>query len=95
MGIVSGIVLFIVVWVLVFFVVLPLRLETQGDSGDVVPGTHRSAPADFRLGRKALLATYFAVPIFAVLATIIVTGAIGVRDFDWFGNMTSAPLSAD
>ena len=36
MNIVSGLVLFSIVWFMVFFVVLPLRLKTQGEAGEVV-----------------------------------------------------------
>ena len=35
MGITSAIVLFAVVWFMTLFIVLPLRLETQGDAGEV------------------------------------------------------------
>ncbi len=74
MGITSAIVLFAVVWFLTFFIVLPLRLETQGDVGAVVPGTHESAPSGAVVGRKARITTYFAVPIWAVLAFVILSG---------------------
>lgn len=50
MGITSALVLFAVVWFMTFFVVLPLRLTTQGEAGEVVPGTHKSAPADAQIG---------------------------------------------
>lgn len=90
MGITSAIVLFAVVWFMTLFVVLPLRLETQGDAGEVVPGTHKSAPANIDIARKARITTYWAVPIWAVLATILLSGMITVRDIDWFDRM--APL---
>ncbi|MBT8411878.1 MAG: DUF1467 family protein, partial [Octadecabacter sp.] len=93
MGITSAIVLFAVVWFMTLFIVLPLRLETQGDAGEVVPGTHKSAPANINIGRKARITTYFAVPIWAVLATIILSGAISVRDFDWFDRMGPASVT--
>ena len=57
MSIVSGIVLFAVVWFLVLFIVLPIRLETQGDRGEVLSGTHASAPANLSMKRKALITT--------------------------------------
>ena len=87
MGITSAIVLFAVVWFMVFFIVLPLRNVTQGDTGDVVPGTPRSAPAQSDVKGKARLTTFIAIPVWAVLATIILSGWIGVRDFDWFDRM--------
>ncbi len=40
MGITSALVLFFVIWFLVFLVVIPIRLETQGVVGEVEPGTH-------------------------------------------------------
>lgn len=90
----SGLVLFAVIWTLVFFVVLPLRLRTQDEDGNVVPGTPSSAPTDPQLGRKARLTTIWAVAIWAVIAAVIVTGAITVRDFDVMGRMPPASGSA-
>ena len=40
MNVVSAIVLFAVIWFMVLFVVLPLRLKTQGDVGERLVGTH-------------------------------------------------------
>jgi predicted secreted protein len=80
---------------LVFFVVLPLRLQTQGEAGEIVPGTHASAPADAQIKRKAKITTLFALPIWAVIATIILTGAITVRDLDWFERMSTPEVSRD
>ena len=89
MAITSAIVLFAVVWFMTFFVVLPLRTQTQGDVGEVVPGTHKSAPSGAVVGRKARITTYFAVPIWAVLVLVILSGWITVRDLDWFDRMAT------
>jgi predicted secreted protein len=95
LGPVSGLVLLAVIWTIVFFIVLPLRLETQGEAGDIVPGTHASSPANFSFKRKARITTYFAVPIWAVIATVILTGAVTVRDIDWFERMSTPEVSRD
>jgi predicted secreted protein len=92
MGITSALVLFAVVWFMTFFIVLPLQLKTQGEAGEVVPGTHKSAPADAQVGRKARITTYWAIPIWAVLTFVILSGWISVRDLDWFDRM-STPTS--
>lgn len=95
MGITSAIVLFAVVWFMVLFIVLPLRNTTQGEAGEVVPGTHRSAPANVNMKRKARITTLVAVPIWAVLAFVILSGWISVRDLDWFDRMATPEISSE
>jgi predicted secreted protein len=87
MGPVTGIVLYLVIWFLVLFVVLPLRLETQGDRGEVEPGTPAGAPANLDMWKKARLVTWVAAIVWAVVAGVILSGVISVRDIDWFGRM--------
>ena len=87
MAITSAIVLFAVIWFLVLFVLLPLRMETQGDRGEVVKGTQPGAPANLDMSRKLRLATIIAAVLWAITAGVIVTGAIEVRDFDWMGRL--------
>ena len=88
MGVVPGLVLFAVVWFMVLFVVLPIRLETQGDVGERVEGTHAGSPATgFSMKRRLKLTTLWAVPIWAVIAAVIIWGDIGVRDIDLFNRM--------
>ena len=90
MSIVSALVLFAVVWFLTLFVVLPIRLETQGDVGEKVEGTHAGAPASsFSMKRKLWLATAFAVPIWLLIVVVILWGGISVRDIDMFNRMGS------
>ncbi|SIT91874.1 Predicted secreted protein [Yoonia rosea] len=95
MGPVSGLVLLAVIWTVVFFIVLPLRLETQGEAGEIVPGTHASSPANFSFKRKARLTTMWAVPIWIVIAGTILSGAVSVRDIDWFERMSTPEVSRD
>lgn len=83
MGIASGIVLYMVIWVLTFFVALPIQLRTQGDEGNVVPGTHESAPQVHHLRRKALITTVIAAVLWAGIAATIINGWITVDDLDW------------
>jgi len=87
MGPVSGLVLFAVIWFLVLFVVLPLRLETQGDRGEVEPGTQAGAPANLDMWKKARVTTYVAVVIWAVVAAVIWSELVTVRDLDFFNRM--------
>ena len=95
MGPVSAIVLFAVIWFLVLFVILPLRLETQGDKGEIVPGTHASSPADFSFKKKAKITSIVAVPIWLVIAGVLLSGTVSVRDIDWFQRMATPEVSRD
>jgi len=87
MGITSGLVLFAVIWFMTFFVVLPIRVQTQGEKGNIVPGTHAGAPEVHNLKKKALITTGIAIVLWIIIAGIILSGWITVRDIDWFNRM--------
>lgn len=87
MGVTSALVLFAVIWFMTFLIVLPFRVQTQGDRGDVVPGTHAGAPEVHNLRRKALLTTAISFVLWVIIAGIILSGVITLRDLDWFNRM--------
>ena len=87
MTITGALVLYSVTWFMVFFCVLPLRFTSQADAGSVVPGTPRSAPSDFVVGKKALVTTVIATVIWALICAVILWGGIGIDDLDVFGIM--------
>lgn len=87
MGITSGLVLYSVIWFMTFLMVIPFRLQTQGDVGEVVPGTHAGSPEVHNLKKKAWITTLISFVLWAIIATIIITGMITVEDFDWFNNL--------
>ena len=84
MGWMSALVLFAVVWFMTLFVVLPLGNRTQGDAGEVEPGTPASAPEKAELRAKFRRTTLWALPIWAVIATVILSGWVTVADFDLY-----------
>ena len=84
MGWFSAIVLLAVIWFMTLFIVLPLRLKTQGDTGNIVSGTPASAPDEIQIKRKFLLTTAIAVPIWVVIVAVILSGIVTVEDFDLF-----------
>ncbi|MCL7464442.1 DUF1467 family protein [Phaeovulum sp. NW3] len=87
MNLTGGIVLFAVIWFMVFFIVLPIRFRSQEEAGEVVPGTPPSAPADAQIGKKARITTLIAIVLWAIIATIILSGMITLRDIDWFNQL--------
>ncbi len=87
MTVTAALVLYVVIWFVTMFVTLPIRLRTQGDEGEIVPGTHAGAPADFKLGRTLLIVTIFGTIVWAIVAGIIVSGVITIEDIDWFNRL--------
>ena len=87
MGITSGIVLYAVLWFLTFLTVIPFRVKTQGDVGDVVPGTHAGSPEVHNLKKKAWITTGIAAVLWAIIAGIIISGAVTLDDIDWFNRL--------
>lgn len=69
MSIPLGIALYIVIWWTLLFAVLPIaRGETQGEKGEVVPGTPESAPARLRMVRVVLITSVAAAIVFVIVA---------------------------
>ena len=87
MHVTSAIVLYAIIWFLTLLLVAPIRIQTQGDRGNRMPGTHAGAPELHHLKRKIWIATGVALVVWALIVTVILTGAVTVRDFDLFNRM--------
>jgi predicted secreted protein len=72
-----GIALYIMIWWMTLFAVLPLGVKTQAEAGEVVEGTPESAPVAPRLLRTAAINT-----VVATLAFAFVWAAL---EYDWLG----------
>lgn len=94
MTITGAFVLFAMIWFMVFLVMLQIGNRTQADAGEVVPGTPPGAPSGFVVRRKALRTTLIALPLWAVLVAVIMSGAITIRDIDIGGRMGPPPSTA-
>lgn len=72
-----GIALYIMIWWMTLFAVLPIGVKTQGEAGEVVEGTPASAPATPRILRTMLINTIVATFAFAFVWVAL--------DRDWLG----------
>lgn len=88
MAVTSAMVLFAVIWFMVLFITLPIKLRTQGDEGVVTPGTHAGAPANFKPKRTFIIVTAVAFVLWVIIAGTILSGVIGVKDMTWFQRPT-------
>ena len=82
MSITSAIVLFAVIWFLTFLVVIPFRVQTQGDLGDVLEGTQAGSPEHHHLKIKAWITTGISAVLWVVVFSVIVTDFITLKDID-------------
>ena len=67
MSLTLGIAIYFIVWWTVLFAVLPFGVRTQGEAGDVVPGTPESAPVRPLFLRIVARTTLVASLVFAVI----------------------------
>lgn len=84
MGIVTGIVLYALIWFMTLFIVLQVGVTSQSDAGERVTGTHGSAPVNAQMKRRFLITSGVAAVIWAVIAGIILSGMVTIADIDLF-----------
>jgi predicted secreted protein len=79
----SAVVLYVVIWFLTLFVVLPIGYQSQEEEdGEVVPGTPPGAPSSTHFKRKFLWTTVAGTLVWGVVMAIILTGVIPLEVFD-------------
>jgi predicted secreted protein len=77
----SGIVVYVIIWWVVFFTMLPIGVRSPDEAGvEVGPGHAPSAPVRPRLGLKAGVTTAIAVALWGVTYWIIESDLISFRD---------------
>ena len=91
MGPVSGIVLFLVIWFMTFLVVLPIKIQTQGDVGEIVPGTHAGSPEHHHLRKKMWITTAIALVLGGIIAFLMLTGTVTLDDVDLYNRCGPNP----
>ena len=84
MAVTSAFVLYVVIWFMSFLIALPIRVKTQGDLGEIVPGTHAGAPQEHHLKKKAWIVTWVSFVLWAISCGIILSGWISVDDIAAF-----------
>jgi len=87
MNVVSALVLFLVIWFVTLLVALPIGLTTQGEAGEIVPGTPASAPVDAMIRRKLFWVTVATLAIWAAVSAFLIWGGVSVEDIDVFNRM--------
>lgn len=84
----SGLVVYVILWWLVFFMALPVGVRSQAEEAEegrheLVPGSTESAPVKPRLWVKALATSLIALVLFGIVYFMMIN--------DWFGLVQVRP----
>lgn len=80
MSLFLGVAIYIILWWLSFFVMLPLGAQSLHEADEAgAPGIERGAPRVHKLGFKALLAALVAAPLWFFVAWAISVDLFGMR----------------
>jgi len=82
MNLFSLFVMYLLIWWIVLFGILPIGVKTQSDSGEIVKGSEPGAPAESNIKMKFILTTIIATIIWALICGIIISGWF---NWDTFG----------
>jgi predicted secreted protein len=80
---VMAVAIYIFIWWIVLFAVLPFGVHTQDEAGSVVPGTPGSAPAKVRLLRIFVINTLVSTVVFALVYAAIVYKVVTPDNIPW------------
>ncbi len=72
MTVTTVIAIYVLIWWVTFFAVLPFGVRSQHESGDFVEGTDPGAPAIHRVWIKVLYTTVISAAIFGALYVVYV-----------------------
>jgi len=81
MSLTFALAIFFIIWWLCLFAVLPFSARSQDEAGEVVPGTHESAPAQFRLLRVFTINTLVASVVFGLFWLGVTQGWLDPETF--------------
>jgi predicted secreted protein len=79
MGWFTGIAIYLTMWWVVLFAVLPLGVRSQAEAGEIVPGSDPGAPAIAGLKRKLVITTVVAAVLWCILALVIASGWVSLE----------------
>lgn len=80
----SALVVWLIIWWLVLFIILPIGIRGQAEEGDVVKGSEPGAPHKLDIKRKFIQTTIIASFIWVLTCALILSGWLS---WDMLGKM--------
>jgi predicted secreted protein len=72
----SGLVVWLILWWLTLFIVLPIGIRGQAEENDIVEGTEPGAPHKLDIKRKFIQTTIIASILWVLTCALILSGVI-------------------
>ena len=76
----AALAIYFVLWWVVLFAVLPWGIRSQGEAGEVAPGSDPGAPAIPKLGAKLAWTTIVSAAVFSLVYAAYVTRLVTLED---------------
>ncbi len=89
----SALVTFVIVWWMIFFMVLPVGVRGQFETGNVEWGTEPGAPSKDSMGRRMLITTGISVLVWAAIYWLISSGTITLDSIPLWRRPGETPLT--
>jgi len=72
----SAFVVWLIIWWLTLFIILPIGIRGQAEEGDITEGTESGAPHKLDIKRKFIQTTIVASGLWVVACAVILSGLI-------------------
>tara|TARA_B100000674_G_scaffold472130_1_gene461638 strand:- start:793 stop:1047 length:255 start_codon:yes stop_codon:yes gene_type:complete len=82
MGITGSIIVYVIIWWIIFFTVLPVGIRSNKDAfREKIGGMDPGAPKNPKIGKKFLITTFITTLIFAVIYYLVQIDLLNLREF--------------
>ena len=77
----TALALYLIIWWLVLFVILPIGIRGQAEEGDVVEGTEPGAPHKLNIKKKFIQTTIAGTIVWGLVCVLILSGVVSWTSF--------------
>ena len=77
----GSLVIFVILWMVIFFMILPLKIKSQLEKQTITPRKDPGAPSNPQMYRKFIITTAISVFIFAIIYLLSYFEIINLREF--------------
>ena len=91
MNLFSAFVMYLIVWWLTLFMILPIGVRGQAEENDIVEGSEPGAPVNSDMWRKVKLTTIIGTILWVLVCTIIITG---IFNWDDLARLMGVPVDS-